>query len=364
MLDDPALTPLVYVFGPHLSPEFGATVERVEADGIPIHCRLPCLDASDDDAGMARTVAGVAMGLADELARCRPDLVFIPADRYEMLAPAAIALTLRIPIVHLEGGEESIGAIDQSVRDALSALASVHLTTTEHARRRLIAMGEQPHRVHHVGAPSLDHLTRSTIPSQEEIESRLGLDLDRPTLVVALHPTTTHDDTVAEASRTIDAMESVECQMVWLSSNADAGGRAINARAKEFCAARTSAKWIDNLDAPSYWRLLRAAAAMVGNSSGGIMESPSLGIPAVNVGDRQKHRLRAANVMDVPADPARIVAAVREALRPVARARAKRVINPYGDGQSSARIASILAQVETGESLIQKRRDVEGMSPD
>src|SRR5690348_14518074 len=165
------------VLGAHLSPEFGATIREIEKDGFPIAARIECLLSSDSDIGMAKTIGVAALSLADHLGALRPDLLLLIADRYEMLAPASVALALRIPIAHIEGGEISEGAIDDAVRNALTKLAHIHFTSTEAARERVIAMGEEAWRVHRAGAPSLDHLRRSTLLPREEVEARCGIDL-------------------------------------------------------------------------------------------------------------------------------------------------------------------------------------------
>ncbi len=189
----------VIALGPHLSPEFGNTIAEIEREGFPIKARIECLLSSDTDTGMAKTIGVAILSLADSLSSWRPDLMLLIADRYEMMAPASVALALRIPMAHIEGGEVSQGAIDDQVRNALTKLAHIHFTSTETARRRVIAMGEEPWRVHHAGAPSLDHLRRSKLLDRAALESRLGLTLQAPTILAAWHPVTILRDTNAEA---------------------------------------------------------------------------------------------------------------------------------------------------------------------
>src|SRR5580692_5764325 len=185
--------------GPHLSPEFGNTFQEIEKDGFRIDARIECLLSSDTDVGMAKTIGVATLGLADLLGRMRPDLLLLIADRYEMLAPAAVALALRIPIAHIEGGEISEGAIDDAVRNALTMMSHIHFTSTHGARARVISLGEEAWRVHRAGAPSLDHLRRQTLYTREQLEERLGVTLEHPTIVVAYHPVTLSTDTVREA---------------------------------------------------------------------------------------------------------------------------------------------------------------------
>src|ERR1700756_2955176 len=168
------------VMGPHLSPAFGSTVDEIERDALPVAGRVECLLSSDTDIGMAKTIGVAVLGLADLLGRLRPDLLLLIADRYEMLAPASVALALRIPIAHIEGGEVSEGAIDDAVRNALTKMSHIHFTTTHAARQRVIEMGEEEWRVHRAGAPSLDHLRRRSLLKREGVETRLKLALSSP----------------------------------------------------------------------------------------------------------------------------------------------------------------------------------------
>jgi UDP-hydrolysing UDP-N-acetyl-D-glucosamine 2-epimerase len=189
----------VFALGPHLSPAFGLTIREIEQDGIPIRGRMECLLSSDTDTGMAKTIGVAILSLADALAAWRPDILLIIADRYEMLAPASVALALRIPLAHVEGGEVSQGAIDDQVRNALTKLAHIHFTSTETARRRVISMGEEPSRVHRAGAPSLDHLRKSKLLDRASLEAKLGIKLATPSLLSAWHPVTILEDANAEA---------------------------------------------------------------------------------------------------------------------------------------------------------------------
>lgn len=343
------------VTGAHLAHEFGHTVDEIERDGFEPWERIECLLSSDTDVGMAKTIGLATLGLADALARLRPDLLLLIADRYEMLAPAAAALALRIPMAHIEGGEVSEGAIDHAVRNALTAMAHVHLVPTATAERRVLAMGEEAWRVHRVGAPSLDHLLQSEIPGPEAVAEQLGLDADRPPLVVAYHPVTLARDTVREAGALFEALAGLDGPIVFCFPNADAGSRSIVDRARAFCDSRDDARLFVNLEPLLYWGLLGSAAAMVGNSSSGIMEAPSLRLPVVNVGLRQQGRERARNVIDVEPEAGAIREAIERARGAAFRESLAGMDNPYGDGRAGERIARILAEVPTGERLLLKR---------
>ncbi|KAA6456892.1 UDP-N-acetylglucosamine 2-epimerase (hydrolyzing) [Acidobacteria bacterium AB60] len=342
----------VWVMGPHLAPEFGSTVREIESDGFPIQGRIECLLSSDTDTGMAKTIGVAVLGLADALSANRPDILLLIADRYEMLAPAAVACALRIPIAHIEGGEISMGAIDDAVRNALTKLSHLHFTSTETARRRVIAMGEDPARVHHAGAPSLDHLCRSPLLDRSALESRLGISLHRPSVLVAWHPTTILEDTNAEADEFFSALEQTSEQLIFVYPNTDAGSRALIDRTRALLQTRSRSHLFVNLDAITYWSLLGRVDAMAGNSSSGIMEAASFALPVVNVGIRQQGRERAPNIIDVPAQSPAITAALQRALHPDFRRSLAGMANPYGNGTASTTIARVLAEVPLEGLLI------------
>ncbi|GAB4171688.1 MAG: UDP-N-acetylglucosamine 2-epimerase [Wenzhouxiangellaceae bacterium] len=340
--------------GAHSAPGFGHTLDEIVRDGFEPTV-VECLLDSDSDVGMAKTIGVAVLGLADRLGRRRPDLLLLIADRYEMLAPAAVACALRIPIAHIEGGEVSEGALDDAVRNALTKLAHVHLVPTETAARRVIAMGEAPERVHVTGAPSLDQLAHAVLPDRARVAARIGLELSRAPVVAACHPVTLAADETADAMAMFEALESLDRPVVVCHPNADCGHARILERARQFVAARDDRALVTNLAPDDYWGLLAQAAALVGNSSSGIMESPSLGLPCVNIGDRQRGRERAANIIDCAADPEAIRTALIEALSPGFRAAVASVTNPYGDGQAGPRIAEVLATCPIGPELLLKR---------
>jgi UDP-N-acetylglucosamine 2-epimerase (non-hydrolysing)/GDP/UDP-N,N'-diacetylbacillosamine 2-epimerase (hydrolysing) len=359
---NPAVELQIVALGPHLSPEFGCTAKEIEKDGFPIAARIECLLSSDSDVGMAKTIGLATLGLADCLGQMRPDLLLLIADRYEMLAPAAVATALRIPLAHIEGGEISEGAIDDAIRNALTKLSHIHFTSTELARARVIAMGEEEWRVHRAGAPSLDHLRRSPLLDRQQVEARLGIQLTRPTALIAYHPTTIARDPTREADALFGALGSVPAQLVFCYPNADAGSRALIERTKSFLQRRGNGHVFINLDPVLYWSLLRSVDLLVGNSSSGIMEAASFAVPAVNVGIRQRGRERARNVLDADANATAILDRVALAMTDDFRSSLRGIENPYGDGHAAERIVSVLASVPLGEELLIKRASRQ-MSP-
>lgn len=343
----------IIVMGSHLSPEFGNTVQEIEKDGFPIDARIECLLSSDSDVGMAKTIGLATLSLADTLGKMRPDLLLLIADRYEMLAPASVALALRIAIAHIEGGEISAGAIDDAVRNALTKMSHIHFTGTESARRRVIALGEEEWRVHRSGAPSLDHLRRQTLFTREQLESRLEIDLGRPTTMVLYHPVTLLRNTTEEADALFAALELLPEQLLFCFPNADAGSRALIERTHSFLSRRPGRLFV-NLDSLTYWSLLRQVDLLMGNSSSGIMETPSFALPTVNVGLRQEGRERAGNILDCPPDPQAILQQVRVARNSDFRKSLVGMTNPYGDGHASEKIVQVLTTTPLSQELLIK----------
>ncbi len=343
------------VLGSHLSPEFGLTAREIEKDGFPIAAKLECLLSSDSDVGMAKTIGVATLSLADCLGQMRPDILLLIADRYEMLAPASVALALRIPIAHIEGGEVSEGAIDDAVRNALTKMSHIHFTSTFEARRRIIAMDEEEWRVHRAGAPSLDHLRRSNLHSREALEALLKIKVEKPAILVAYHPVTIARDTVLEAAPLFEALASFPDQILFCYPNADAGSRDLIARARSLAAARANSHVFVNLDALTYWSLLRQADVFLGNSSSGIMETSSLALPTVNVGLRQQGRERARNILDAAPAAHAILEALRTAKSAAFRESLRGMTNPYGDGFAAEKIVQVLTTVPLSQELLMKR---------
>ena len=349
----------IIALGPHLSPEFGSTIREIEKAGFHVDARIECLLSSDTDVGMAKTIGLATLSLADCLGELRPDLLLVIADRYEMLAPASVALALRIPVAHIEGGEISEGAIDDAVRNALTKMSHVHFTSTELARARVIAMGEEEWRVHRTGAPSLDHLRRAPLLSREQLEQCLAIDLGRPTAVVTYHPATIARDTTREADALFEALRSealqaVAVQLLFCYPNADAGSRELIARIERFLHDR-DAKVFVNLEPLVYWSLLQHVEFLLGNSSSGIIEAASFALPAVNVGIRQQGREHGRNVLDAEPDASCILDRIQTARSQELRQSLQGMPNLYGDGGASQRIVDVLTSVSLGEELLMKR---------
>ncbi|KQT31162.1 UDP-N-acetyl glucosamine 2-epimerase [Sphingomonas sp. Leaf412] len=342
----PALELELIVSGMHLSPEFGSTWREIVADGFTIDERVEILLSSDTPVGIAKSTGLATMGCAEALDRLRPDAIVILGDRFEALAAAQAALILRIPVVHLHGGEATEGAIDDSIRHAITKMASLHFTATEPYRRRVIQMGEADDTVFDVGALGIDHLHRSAAMPMAEVCESLNFHLRPPYFLATYHPVTAgEEDAVATTDAMLDALDGYpEHQVVLTYPNADTGGRAIIPLLIDYVRRHPDrAVAVPSLGFRRYLTVLRNAAAVVGNSSSGIIEAPSFGVPTIDIGGRQRGRIAAASVIHCDVDRDSISEALGRALSPEFAEAARRVDNPYGTGDAAARIVEIIA---------------------
>jgi GDP/UDP-N,N'-diacetylbacillosamine 2-epimerase (hydrolysing) len=354
--DAPDLDLRLFVAGMHLSGDFGRTVEAIEADRWPIAERVAMLEASDTPEAVAVSTGRGVVGFARAYARQRPDLLLVLGDRFEMLAAAVAALPFALPLAHVHGGEASEGAMDNQIRHAITKLAHLHFASAPEHARRIAAMGEEAWRIHTVGAPGLDRLRTLAPLSREDVAGTLGLPLAGPWLLVTFHPVTLeHGDTTTHVDELLAALEKVDATLVVTYPNADTAGRIIIDRVEELAARSSRVRLARSLGDRLYLSLLAHADAMVGNSSSGLIEAPSFALPVVNVGSRQRGRLRGANVIDVEPGRDEILQGVQAALAPGFRRRLEARDNPYGDGRAAARIVKVLREVALDARMIQKR---------
>jgi UDP-hydrolysing UDP-N-acetyl-D-glucosamine 2-epimerase len=347
---------LLFVGGIHLAEAFGRTVDAIEAEGWPIAERVEMLEPSDAPEAIATSIGRGVVGFARAYARHRPDLVVVLGDRFEMLSAATAALPFVLPVAHLHGGEVTEGAIDNQIRHAITKCAHLHFVSAEPHARRVAAMGEEPWRIHLVGAPGLDRVRMTPLLSRAELARRLALDADDRWLLVTYHPATLeYRDTGRHVDELLAALEKVDATLVVTYPNADTAGRTVIARLEEFAGRHARVRLARNLGDDVYLSMLRHAHAMVGNSSSGLIEAPSFELPVVNVGARQAGRLRAANVVDVRPERDEILAGLEAALAPGFRAGLRGLANPYGDGRAAERIARVLRTVELSPALTRKR---------
>ncbi|MBF6026834.1 UDP-N-acetylglucosamine 2-epimerase (hydrolyzing) [Pseudomonas sp. P115] len=329
----------------HLSPEFGETWRQIQSDGFAIDAKVEMLLSSDTDVGTVKSMGLGTLGFADALDRLRPDMLVVLGDRFEALSIVQAALIMRIPVAHLHGGELTEGAYDDAIRHAISKMSYLHFVAAQPYRQRVIQMGEAPERVFNVGAVGLDHLKLTPALSASELAQTLDFDFSTPFFLVTYHPVTMQEeDPVASFGALLAALDAFgQYGVVLTYPNADNGGRAIIPMIEDY-AARNGARVlaIASLGFRRYLSVVGKAAVVVGNSSSGLIEVPSFGVPTVDIGARQAGRLCAASVVHCEPETASIVAAIETALsQPFADA-CKGVENPYGQGDAARQIVQIL----------------------
>lgn len=348
---DPRLQVGVCVTGMHLQPRYGETFKEIEAAGLPIVARIPVNIDGSDGAAMARALAEELAGLVDVFSTEQPDIVLLLGDRGEMLAGALAALHLNIPLVHLHGGELS-GTVDEPIRHAISKLSHYHFTATQGARERLIRMGELPERIFVTGAPGLDGISAGKQIGRDTLIAQNGFAPSRPLALLLFHPVVQEAGMAREQTRQIlAALDATGCQVLALMPNADAGGIQVSIALEKWAAGRSGTSLRKHLPRPDYLTWLANTDLLIGNSSSGIIEAASFGIPVINVGSRQEGRERSGNVLDVGHSSAELVTAITASL---ARGRQPSV-NVYGDGHAGERIVEWLATLSLDPELLSKR---------
>ena len=353
---DPDLQLQLIVSGMHLSPEFGMTVQAIEADGFAIGDRVEMLLSSDTPEGIAKSMGLGTIGFAQSYARCCPDILLVLGDRFEMHAAALAALPFKIPIAHIHGGELTQGAIDDALRHSITKLAHLHFVATEEYARRVIQLGEEPWRVTVSGAPSLDNLNEIQLLSVSELERQHGLNLKKPPLLVTFHPVTLeYEQTQWQISELLKALSELDLPIIFTLPSADTNGRIIIQAIEAFARNHSSAWIFENLGTVSYFSLMNVATAMVGNSSSGIIEAASFKLPVVNIGTRQEGRLRNENVIDTDYDRINISQAIDRSLSSPFRDCLTKLQNLYGVGDAANSIVNKLRGIPLTDKLITKQ---------
>ena len=339
------IRPFLIVAGAHLSARHGATLSEIKADGRAPAAFVPSPMVGDDGLSAARDMAQTLSGCAEAYAAMELDAVIILGDRTEALAAAAAAVPLALPIVHLEGGHRTAGAVDDAIRHAISKLAAMHFTGAEPYRQRLLQMGEDPERVFTVGSTGVDNLEAFGRKTAAEASAITGLDLPEGFVLATFHPETLAATPARDqVAAFIAGLEGAGNRTLLITlPNADVGSGTVRAALERFAAqAPERVRLVASLGAKGYAAALTACAAVVGNSSSGMIEAPAAGVPTVNVGDRQEGRLRAPSVIDCALSPDAIASALRRALVPDFRRMAKAQPPMFGDGHAGQRIVDIL----------------------
>jgi UDP-hydrolysing UDP-N-acetyl-D-glucosamine 2-epimerase len=356
---EPSLELLLIACGTHASGDHGGSLDQLQREGFIPAAVVDTLLASDRPAAIAKAIGIGTSGFAQAYELLTPDLLVLLGDRFEMLAAAAAALPLALPIAHIHGGEITEGAFDEQIRHALTKLSHLHFVATAEFQRRVLQMGEAPARVFITGAPGLDTLAKLRRWTAAELAADLGISFDPAPLLVTYHPETLAMDSIdADLDALFDALHEMGRPCIVTYPNADPHGRRVLARCRAFVDSHPGSILVAQLGSERYLSVMAHAAAMVGNSSSGIIEAASFGLPVVNVGDRQMGRPHGANVLDAPCERRAIAGALRMALDSSFCTRLRGMRNPYGDGQAAGRIVAVLRD-QPLDSLARKRfRDV------
>jgi UDP-hydrolysing UDP-N-acetyl-D-glucosamine 2-epimerase len=356
ILADPELGLQIVAAGAHLSPAHGLTIREVENEGFAIAERVEMLLASDAPEAIAESLGLGIIGFSRAYARLRPELILVLGDRFEMHAAALAALPMKIPVAHIQGGELTMGAIDDALRHSITKLSHLHFVATEEYGRRVRQLGEEPWRITVCGAPSLDNLESLALLSKAELAAKYGFALEPAPLLVTFHPVTLeYEDTAYHIAELLAALDDSGMPAIFTMPNADTSNHVIAESIRAFVAARSATHLVDNLGTQGYFSVMAQAAAMVGNSSSGIIEAASFRLPVVNIGTRQQGRVRGANVLDVGYSRREIAEGIRRASNAGFRSRLADLENPYGTGGASSAIVKRLKSLQIDSRLLQKR---------
>ena len=344
------------VGGMHLSQAFGYTAKAIEEDGFEIQHRVEILLSSDSPSGVSKSMGLGTIGFAQCFENRTPDLLLLLGDRFEMHAAAVAAIPFRIPVAHIHGGEITEGAMDDALRHSMTKMSHLHFVSTSEYARRVVQMGEEPWRVTVSGAPSLDNLNDLSLLDKTTLAGRYGLDLSQPPLLVSFHPVTLENgQTEWQTQELLAALEACGLPVVFSLPNADAGNQTIRSMIRDFTRSRDSVFLVDSFGTTAYFSLMSVSAAMVGNSSSGIIEAASFRLPVVNVGTRQAGRVRAKNVIDTAYDRESILQGIQKATEQLFRKGLEDLVNPYGDGHATDIIVRTLSEISLNDRLIRKR---------
>lgn len=348
---DPELHLQVIVTGMHLSPEFGSTYRQIEADGFSIDAKVEMLLSSDSPVGVAKSIGLGVIGFADAIDRIRPDIMVLLGDRFEILSAAQAAMIARLPIAHISGGETTAGAFDEGIRHAVTKMSQWHFVAADAYRKRVIQLGEAPDRVFNFGSPGLDCLQYLQWLDRPALEASLGVPLNSPLFLVTYHPATLGrmkpDDAMSELLAALDCFP--EATIIFTYPNADTGGRVLIEQISQWTAVHQQrARAFISLGQTRYLSLLKEADVVIGNSSSGLAEAPALKTATVNIGDRQRGRLRATSILDAEEERESITCAIRQALSLEFRKKLPATESLYGSGGASRLIKDVLKKVEIG----------------
>lgn len=361
LLSEESLTLQLLVTGSHLSPEFGLTFQEIEGDGYSIDEKVEVIMSSDSPVGICKSMGLGLISISEAYVRLRPDLVIVLGDRYEIFSAVSAAHISRIPVAHLHGGEITEGAFDDALRHSITKMSCFHFTSTEVYRKRVIQLGESPDRVFNVGAIGLDNIMQLKLLSKTGFEAETGLKLNRRNLLCTFHPTTLEKGTsVQQITSLLNVLEHLEeTSFIITKTNADTEGRIINQLIDEFEKKNVNrCKVFENMGGLRYLSAMQYVDAVIGNSSSGIIEASSFGIGTVNIGNRQKGRIKSELVIDCEPTETGIAAALKTLYSSGFKVLCERASNPYGDGHTAPRIVKILKESCFNQTIQKKFYDL------
>ena len=357
---DPSLTLQIIATGMHLSPTFGLTYNEIEGDGFEIDQKIQCLAPSDSPIAIAEAAGKVLSGCAKAFDELKPDLVLVLGDRLEIFAACSAALLARIPIAHIHGGEVTVGAYDEAFRHSITKMSSVHFVATEEYKRRVIQLGEHPSTVHLVGGLGVDAIKEIKLLSKDEIEKTLCIKFADKSLLVTFHPATLEDQAPAEQmSELLAALsDKPDTTLIFTMPNADTGGLAIMEQIKSFVYKNDNAYAFESLGQINYLSCMAIVDGIVGNSSSGILEAPTLKVGTINIGDRQLGRSQSVSVINARANKESIKEALNELFSQEFRSTLNACRSPYGEGGASRKILRVLSDFNFDKYLQKSFYDI------
>lgn len=359
--DDQDVELQLIVTGMHLSPEFGLTYKEIEKAGFKINKKIEMLLSSDSSVGILKSMGLAQIGFAEALEDLRPDIIVVLGDRYEIFSAVSAAMVSKIPVAHLHGGEATEGLIDEPIRHSITKMSHLHFTATEVYRNRVIQMGESPERVFNVGTPALDNVYRLELLDKSSFEESIDFKLNRKNIMITFHPVTLEDNTAEKQFKELlEALSTLEeTNFIFTKPNSDTNGRIIINLIDEFVAKHPEkACAFVSLGQLRYLSALKYVDVVLGNSSSGIAEAPSFKVATIDIGDRQKGRIKAESVISCEPTKDSIVEALELAFSEAFRNKLKDVKNPYGEGGASQKIVEILKTYDYKDILKKKFFDI------
>ena len=348
--------------GMHLSPEFGLTYKEIEKE-FKINKKIEMLLSSDTSVGISKSMGLAQISFAESYDELKPDIVVVLGDRYEIFSATSAAMIARIPIAHIHGGEKTEGAFDESIRHSITKMSHLHFTATNEYKNRVIQLGEHPSRVFNVGGMGIENIKRLKLLSKDEFEKSIEFKLNIKNILVTFHPVTLENSTAKEQfQQLLDAIDKLEdTNIIFTKANSDTDGRVINQMIDEYVTKNSHKSIVfTSLGQLRYLSALQYVDAVVGNSSSGLGEAPSFKIGTINIGDRQKGRIKASSVIDCEANKNSIVKAFAKLYSKEFQETLKTTINPYGDGCASKKIVEILKSVDLKNILKKSFYDLRG----